>query len=1371
MSLSGTDFEALIKPFFRTVFEKMGFTVLEVRNQTAGTQNGFDIYINFLDFSTISRHFFIECKYYTSQLSYSEILNKQYQLFDSFDKIDAFIALSPVVNLSNINHKLKTNADHRYGFPVDFWSPDRGIRDLFTIDSVLYEKVYGEKIVGEINEDLQINNIKGLVVKLIQDKDSTVKPLPQKKAFTFDQTYIPRRIVDTMQSDGDFYGQEGNSLHALFKTEKKIALIGWAATGKSTEINKLLNLLSSPDQVYYPFLIKLNIHIEAPIKDSIPEINDIPQNLIVLCLDGLDEVQPGSFESVTRRIQEFVNEFPEARVIVSCRSNFYTTNLKNSSHNTLKEFKSFYLSNLSYRDVRIYVDSKFPLLADSFLNEVQDKGLENLMHIPYYLIKLSDQYQKSNQISNSKAELFESIIKENIENDIVRYFPNDRTAKEVQIRKLLEKLAFILEFQGKNICTSSELNTIFTATEIALIQRAGSLIQSNDEPDASWGFNHNNTQEYLAAKVISALGIDDILKTVAFAPKFQKIKPSWVNTLAFLIGILDEGNTKEKLLNILIENEPELLIKFEPDKLDVSKRIKVFQKVFNYYKSRKRWINRSKFVARELARFSRNEATLKFLISELKKGQPPIGISNALDLIGHFDVQNAFSNYATEVKKLLEDLLYLHNIEEKYLPIRVYLDLFKLTFDEFDKLMSEFSNSDNTWIRHTIYQGIHTQKFQDRYIDFVLQQILLRLKNELNDSNALSNESSDLHECAKTVIEKSSLLKILDFIIDNYGKISYSVYFTELVQDTLANITSLFPADDDLFEKVKESFNSESNIRGDKIDKFIAFFDFKKARLVIFKEIYNFSIENLNYGAMSKLTSLANEECVTFLANEFAVGKINAEIVRIFQYQITGNPALLEQFNILVNAVEKIELPTLRDRDAERRERNQQTLNVLFNKDNLRIAISQLFEDAGKEELTYDEIREIHKTEWEGKYLPIVYHTTRIFNKDVVRTKTGVLEYVDRNWPAFSIKHIITFLRSNENVILNETQLGYIREWCDEEIKKVDFKNAISAPEANVTRADKSAIKISYLIRKLNLTHYSQDLYLNFLSFSKWDDKEVEIFDFVKTVVPKTEIDQRVHQNISNGIIYYQVLENHLSYAVNNTLTEIAPKLIQYLTDNDNQRYHVLDCFVKLNGDLELLEQILPAINDDFKLEIIKHLMYKDRPFVKKHLLKLFNRETDSDKKLRLAALLIQLQNINGLNFYIKFAEEKKLVPELSSRRDPFGNVTEIKLLKKFFIMYELGYKPEIISDVFSNLKDIAISGIQSISLSGDNFVLAQKIFKRYRFIFNIKNKIKFHKKPDIIVQYLEHYFENIEQQYYINKSTKVHLSEAIKKYSALSFN
>lgn len=173
MAITGADFENLIKPYFRKLFSEMGFLVIQVRKQSSGTQNGFDISVKFIDDDDCEREFFIECKYYTSaQLEWSDILNKQVQLDASNQNPTAFILLSPIKDLSNIDHDLQARVINLFKLPVDFWTPDKDVEKIFIHDEIIYEKIFGRKYSLSLDKQEELNILKAKINLLIQKKDS-----------------------------------------------------------------------------------------------------------------------------------------------------------------------------------------------------------------------------------------------------------------------------------------------------------------------------------------------------------------------------------------------------------------------------------------------------------------------------------------------------------------------------------------------------------------------------------------------------------------------------------------------------------------------------------------------------------------------------------------------------------------------------------------------------------------------------------------------------------------------------------------------------------------------------------------------------------------------------------------------------------------------------------------------------------------------------------------------------------------------------------------------------------------------------------------------------------------------------------------------
>ncbi|MCD9014454.1 hypothetical protein [Parachryseolinea silvisoli] len=140
----GIYLEVKLKDFLQSLFEDLGFPVLEARQQTSGTQNGFDIRITFLDASGKKREFYVECKDYTTPLPWNELLRKIHELYASGHPADGFIGISPRRNLSNINANVQHTLPKLVKFPVRFWTPDAQVKEYLSLDKTLFQEIYSE---------------------------------------------------------------------------------------------------------------------------------------------------------------------------------------------------------------------------------------------------------------------------------------------------------------------------------------------------------------------------------------------------------------------------------------------------------------------------------------------------------------------------------------------------------------------------------------------------------------------------------------------------------------------------------------------------------------------------------------------------------------------------------------------------------------------------------------------------------------------------------------------------------------------------------------------------------------------------------------------------------------------------------------------------------------------------------------------------------------------------------------------------------------------------------------------------------------------------------------------------------------------------
>lgn len=1366
MSLSGVDFEKIVKPFFENVFVEIGFRIVEIRNQQSGTQNGFDIKIVAFDLSNKKRHLFIECKNYKSTLVWAEVFGKQLNLDRTNYEVDGFILLSPFVQLSNINDNLKSAFDKNwFKFPSDYWTPDQKIENLFALYPEFHEKIY-EKTCPNIDRIIELQRFKDLIEDLFAQKDNSKNTLPVKQNFDTPTDYIERRVIGTNDIEQDFGNKNGKTLSETLYETKKIALLGWAGTGKSIELAYTGSFLAN-NTPYFPFLIKLCNHTDQSIVDRIPNFLSIPQNLIVLLLDGLDEVQNGKFDEIRRKVLDFSETYPEVMIVISCRSNFYTINDKEKELATLSGFKSYQLANLNSSEIQSYIDKKLLLKNENFVQEVIEKNLRNLLHLPYYLVKLVDQYLIDNKLSDSKAELFEYVIKDNINRDVNRHFPDNRNFMATAMRQNLEKLAFIYECQGKNNGSWTEIQSLFNKEAQEILKHSGSLLDGFENDNSMWKFTHNNIQEYLVAKLLSKQKYETIRSVIFFPKRYTKVKPTWVNVLSFIISVLPENDiVRNKIIRDLCNNEPELVIKFEPDKISENIRYNIFKSIYEYYKKENRIINRTKFSVKELANFIQTRDTVNFLSEEISSKSSLIATGNALEIISYFNIDINFPDLVSKVKFSIENILF-GSEGNQYLALRAYNLNFKLTEQDFDKVFKHFEHSDDTWIKYTLYNCIQQQGYQSKYIDYILSNILRCIKKEDENETRLSNEYTELVECIKTTKDLDTVKKILKFIIDNYSSIYHSIYFTEIIDHVLQFV--IIENDSDVYELMKSGFISDDvNMYEKQIARFVEYFEKSGNKSSIFKEVYNTCKTSHRHFYFGHLAMLASNENLQFLANEFRNSALTKDEVYNFQYYLPIETESVKYFNDLINKTENVALPQYKDWGKLQDIVNNRTREIIFNKEKFKSAIEDVFQNLKKDSITYDEVLQLYSNHTDEKTLTVVIDTLRKYNKNGTKDKQYILNSIEEKWSDLSIGMIIDLLKRIK-IELDSSEIQYIKIWCDKHAQSVDFNTALNWKDDSRRIFNTNAVRLSYLIRKLRFTNYDAKLYLDMLSFFRYDDSEIKIIDFVSAIIPKSKIEERIIFNISRGIKFDFILDDYLEYCVSNKLTKVCDYLIPYINGEISFSPKALECYNKLDGNIKKIEDILTAMTGRSSFFIIEALLVRGSRNLLKSVLMIFENTEDSMDRLLLASYLVTLQSKKGLVFYRKEIERTKKIPDRLSIVTPFAKLTDARLLGEIFKLYEMGYDSDIQQDRFNNLKDLSLHALHSISLFEDNLEFFRKKLFYYSIKFKIKQFIKITKLSEHILPNLRHHYENIEHQYYINKSGNVIASDAVKIYRSLN--
>lgn len=265
---------------------------------------------------------------------------------------------------------------------------------------------------------------------------------------------------------------------------------------------------------------------------------------IVLLLDSLDEVPKPERELLTQRIKTFCTTYPNAKVVISCRTADY-------SSNTLDSFHEVEIAKLDKPAVHKIVnawfsdDTKKAKELRSLIDN--DKGIASLTETPLLLSLLCIQFRHDLSLPKRKVELFNRCSQTLLrEWDTTRNF---RRASAYQAltdqakERLFEEIAYHFTYDSL-IYAFSKAKTVELVSDFCLRlsippddavdmlaeidSHHGILEQFSQD---HYGFSHTSFQEFFAAKAIVARNLG--LRAV----QLNLDDKSWHSIIEFIIAL------------------------------------------------------------------------------------------------------------------------------------------------------------------------------------------------------------------------------------------------------------------------------------------------------------------------------------------------------------------------------------------------------------------------------------------------------------------------------------------------------------------------------------------------------------------------------------------------------------------------------------------------------------------------------------------------------------------------------------------------------------------------------------------------------------------------------------------------------------------
>ncbi len=360
-----------------------------------------------------------------------------------------------------------------------------------------------------------------------------------------------------------------NAEYLLEITSTRIVVLGGPGTGKSTLLKYLSSKASSKSSV--PFLLRISDLMKTTLDVYSYIVSNLRQKINKPCadlltgddsfcstsrtlilLDGLDEISSLGQQEFYIRLDNFIKDFPQSKIIITSRFNGY-----NPQH--FKGFEEYQIEQLREIDIEKYIWKVCPEDRRSQIWSVvrSDSRLLELSKTPFLLAMICTLPNPIGKRANQRAYIFKQCTdyllrhidweegRPVVSDDIAKILRSALTLIAIRFFKLDSgdefneaELIFILEGMSGN-------NPNVPPTEILrLICENSGLLQ---HAGSSYHFVHRSIWEYFVALAL----LEDKMESI-----FERANiSSWEEPIRLYIGLSQERNLEPALAGIWKNNK------------------------------------------------------------------------------------------------------------------------------------------------------------------------------------------------------------------------------------------------------------------------------------------------------------------------------------------------------------------------------------------------------------------------------------------------------------------------------------------------------------------------------------------------------------------------------------------------------------------------------------------------------------------------------------------------------------------------------------------------------------------------------------------------------------------------------------------------
>ena len=1128
--------------------------------------------------------------------------------------------------------------------------------------------VYNQFSVGEVR-DGKLVGIDRWIATSDGNKEFAYESLyPQKRKFTdpekigkkkYDDVPKPHivRKIACAQNDNKLHPSEESTLEKVIGENGRILLTGDAGDGKTIALKKLACDLY--DTLYFPVFYYLKDYTGEKICNIIlKDYINLNPNRLVLIFDGYDEIQEQYRQDFEGNLNAFLEEEPAVRVIISSRKNF-CKKAENGKSSTLRNFDIYNLKRILDEDIIEYL-SESKIEPVDFSKAVESSQVGEMIYTPFYLEGLTRIFLAEKALP-SKKDVMEKMIERRFLNDDEK-FSNivDLNEKKMEHFSCLEKVAFAMQLMHINQINNDEYQEIMPENQRKLIKPSGLFSFSS----GVWKFAHNNFREYLAAKHLAKMPVEEALK---YCCVDNEVKPTWANTFGYILGLSDDADLKKWA----VKNASETLVKYNPDSIDKSERFEIFKRVFEQYELNHTYSYEGVCSEGELADFACEIRGINYLIEKISLSTNKFSLHNALRILQHLPKT---CGKQTSIRECLLNFCKGYPKNSSYncrCAIHAICHLKLYNSDVTKQLMNLFDKSEDDFIRTGMYEYLVYTNEQDNYVQFFLDGIRFIGRH---NGKRIGNESWALVDGLKSMSSADSISLVLEW----FYKSGKNLYEGDCIfSDLVSKCSKLFlGGNHKLFDIMYECWIwAAKNARHKEASAVSKFFkDTNSYEKAVLRFVNSEGLKGFNNWAFLN----SYPEIFDILEQIYKENKLpdRSNFAEFVRCNCGG-----EIYNGLARTISEVEgktLPELSppvDYEKERRDASLEYLSCLYDIVKYRTLIDKLISETGNENITAEELG--------GKLI------NRDFNSVTTKAKSAVIRWLLPqqqvkdffkiiSWQIFSIDEIYNLIK-NENLQLNDIQKKAVIERVQTECINGLYDGAVSSDGSfsehicNVTRF---LVLLDISLPKSELSK------LTAIPWFGFSNKESSVkYKYLESKFSKNVLIKQLVDDVQNNSVDSNTLEHHIDYLREAKCEDIADDAKEICLNQE--QYNGLRCSaVKYLHDLfgsDYIEcEILSHCDRDMVICIAQ--MFKD--ISREDLKSAMKREYCQNPNTVLQAYLISFNNEAALKDYLESVRKENSVPKddgsiIGGTTGAISGVNDYKLIPLLEELAKIALEPD----------------------------------------------------------------------------------------------